>query len=155
MYHGLGNHFGCTQWNSYVTWVKCKLVSVHLEIVLILTHDRWAVCTECTISLETILGATNCTPRWRGLSGNSFWAIWRYYNLDARYVHGLRWMDNRLRNHFWCSWLYSLAMWIKRKVISIHLEIVWISEQDWCTVCVECTAGMQIILGTPNGTPRW
>jgi hypothetical protein len=28
------------------------LISVHLEIVLILTHDRWMVCTECTIGLE-------------------------------------------------------------------------------------------------------
>jgi hypothetical protein len=30
---------------------KWKLVSVHLEIVLILTQDRCAVCAECTIGL--------------------------------------------------------------------------------------------------------
>jgi hypothetical protein len=26
--------------------------------------------------------------------------------------------------------------------------------QDRCTVCAECTMGMEIILGTPDGTPR-
>jgi hypothetical protein len=33
----LGNHFGRTRWNSYVTWVKWKLIWVCLEIVLIST----------------------------------------------------------------------------------------------------------------------
>jgi hypothetical protein len=35
-YHRLGNEFGHTRWYSYVMWVKCKLISVHLETVLIL-----------------------------------------------------------------------------------------------------------------------
>jgi hypothetical protein len=35
MNHGHGNHFGRTRWNSKVTWVKWKLASVSLEIVLI------------------------------------------------------------------------------------------------------------------------
>ena len=35
-----------------MTWLKWKLVSVHLEIVLILTQDRYTVCAECTIGLE-------------------------------------------------------------------------------------------------------
>jgi hypothetical protein len=35
MYHGHGNHFGHTRWYTKVMWVKCKLVLVHLEIVLI------------------------------------------------------------------------------------------------------------------------
>jgi hypothetical protein len=26
--------------------------------------------------------------------------------------------------------------------------------QDRCTVCAECSTGMEIILGTPVGTPR-
>jgi hypothetical protein len=26
--------------------------------------------------------------------------------------------------------------------------------QDRCTVCDECTTGMKITLGTPDGTPR-
>jgi hypothetical protein len=40
-------------------------------------------------------------------------------------------------------------MWIKRKLISIRLEIVLILVQDRCTVCAEYTMNMEIILGTP------
>ena len=36
--------------------LKWKLVSAHLEIVLILTQDRCMVCAECTIDLEIVLG---------------------------------------------------------------------------------------------------
>jgi hypothetical protein len=32
-YHRLGNQFGHTRRHSYVTWVKCKLISVLLETV--------------------------------------------------------------------------------------------------------------------------
>jgi hypothetical protein len=34
------------------------------------------------------------------------------------------------------------------------LEIVLISTQDRCMVCVEYTMGIEIILGAPDGTPR-
>jgi hypothetical protein len=37
---------------------------------------------------------------------------------------------------------------------SVRLEIVLISALDGCTVCAECTTGMEIILDTPDGTPR-
>jgi hypothetical protein len=37
--------------------VNWKLVSVHLEIVLILTQDRSTVCDERTIGLKIILDA--------------------------------------------------------------------------------------------------
>jgi hypothetical protein len=37
-------------------WVKWKLVSVRLEIVLISAQDRGTVCAECTTGLEIILG---------------------------------------------------------------------------------------------------
>jgi hypothetical protein len=40
------------------------------------------------------------------------------------------------------------------EALSVHLEIVLISALDGCTVCAECTRGMEIILCTPNGTPR-
>jgi hypothetical protein len=36
-YHRLENHFGCTRWYSYMTWVKWKLLLVSLEMVLIST----------------------------------------------------------------------------------------------------------------------
>jgi hypothetical protein len=41
-------------------------------------------------------------------------------------------------------------MWVKFNLVSVCLEIVSISAQDRCTVCAECTAGMEIILGTPK-----
>jgi hypothetical protein len=74
-YHRLGNYFGRTQWPFYVTWVKWKLVSIHLETVLILTQDMYRVCTECAIGSEIILGTPDGTPRCRGFSGSSF-LIW-------------------------------------------------------------------------------
>jgi hypothetical protein len=51
------------------------------------------------------------------------------------------------------SW-YSYVMYVKWKHASVRLEIVLASTQDRCTVCAECTTGMEIILGTPDGTPR-
>jgi hypothetical protein len=36
MYHWLRNCFACTQWYSYVMGLKWKLISFHLDIVLIL-----------------------------------------------------------------------------------------------------------------------
>jgi hypothetical protein len=46
-----------------VTWVMWNLVSVHLEIVLILTKDRITVCAEHTIGSEIILDTPDGTPR--------------------------------------------------------------------------------------------
>jgi hypothetical protein len=63
MYHRLRNHFGHIRWNSQVTWLKCKLVSVCLEIVLALVQDRCTVCTKRTIGSEIILDAPDGTPR--------------------------------------------------------------------------------------------
>jgi hypothetical protein len=39
-YHWLRNYFGQNRWYTLVIKIKCKLVSVHLEIVLILVQDR-------------------------------------------------------------------------------------------------------------------
>jgi hypothetical protein len=36
-----------------VTWLKCKLVLVHLEIVIILTQNRCKVCAKYTIGLKS------------------------------------------------------------------------------------------------------
>ena len=33
-------------------------------------------------------------------------------------------------------------------------DIELILTQDRCTVCVECTIGLEIILDEPDGTPR-
>jgi hypothetical protein len=31
---------------------------------------------------------------------------------------------------------------------------VLVSVQDWCTVCAKHTIGSEVILDTPDGTPR-
>jgi hypothetical protein len=51
-YQRLINHFGHTWWYSYMTRLKWKLDSVHLEIVLTFTQDRCTVCIERTRGLE-------------------------------------------------------------------------------------------------------
>jgi hypothetical protein len=43
---------------------------------------------------------------------------------------------------------------VEWKVVSVHLEIVLVLAQDQCTICAECTKGMEIFSGTPDGTPR-
>ena len=40
------------------------------------------------------------------------------------------------------------------KLESDNLETVLILTQDSCTVCVERTIGLEIILDAPNETPR-
>jgi hypothetical protein len=59
-YHRLGNRFGRTRWNSQVTRLKWKLVSVHLETVLVLVQE-W--CKICTVGSEIVLDAPDGTPR--------------------------------------------------------------------------------------------
>jgi hypothetical protein len=44
--------------------------------------------------------------------------------------------------------------WVKWKVISVHLEMVLITAQDRCTVCVELAMGSEIVLGAPDETAR-
>jgi hypothetical protein len=61
MYLRLRNSYGCTGWYSYVTRLNYKLVSVHLEIVVILTQDRCTICTERIVGSEIILDAPGAT----------------------------------------------------------------------------------------------
>jgi hypothetical protein len=42
----------------------------------------------------------------------------------------------------------------KWKLVSVLLEIVVILTQDRCTACVERTIDSEIILDSPDGTPR-
>jgi hypothetical protein len=42
-------------------------------------------------------------------------------------------------------------MW---KLILVYLELVLVSVQDGCTVCIKRTTGSEIILDAPDGTPR-
>jgi hypothetical protein len=42
-------------------------------------------------------------------------------------------------------------MW---NLVSICFETVLASVEDWCTVCVECTVGSEIVLEAPDETAR-
>jgi hypothetical protein len=42
-------------------------------------------------------------------------------------------------------------MW---NLFTVYLETVVVLVQDRCTVCAKCTIGIEIILGTPDGTHR-
>jgi hypothetical protein len=41
-----------------------------------------------------------------------------------------------------------------RNLAYFRLEIVFVSVLDRYTVCAKCTIGSEIILDTPDGTPR-
>ena len=43
--------------------------------------------------------------------------------------------------------------WVEWKLILLCLEMVLILAQDMCTVCAECTMGVEIVLAVPNDTP--
>ena len=43
---------------------------------------------------------------------------------------------------------------LKWKLVSVCLEIVLILRLDRCTVCLEGTIGLEIILDAPDGTLR-
>ena len=45
-------------------------------------------------------------------------------------------------------------MYVTWKLVSVRFEILLVLAQDRCTVCAECTSGMEIILAAPDGTPR-
>ena len=40
------------------------------------------------------------------------------------------------------------------KLVLVRLETKLIMTQDRCTVCVECTIELEIVLDAPDGTPR-
>ena len=43
---------------------------------------------------------------------------------------------------------------LKGKLVLVHLEIVLVLTQDRCMVCVRYTIGSDIVLDTPDRTPR-
>jgi hypothetical protein len=44
--------------------------------------------------------------------------------------------------------------WVMWNLISVHLETVLLLVQDRCTICAKRTIGLEIVLDTPDGTPR-
>jgi hypothetical protein len=74
--------------------------------------------------------------------------------LDARLVHGLCRTYRRLRNSIRGTRWNCLVTWVMWNHVSICCEILLVSVQDWCTVCVERTVGLEIVLEAPDETPR-
>jgi hypothetical protein len=52
-----------TRWYSYERWVKWKLVSVHLDIVLISALGGCTVYAKGIIGSEIIFDTLDCSPR--------------------------------------------------------------------------------------------
>jgi hypothetical protein len=46
------------------------------------------------------------------------------------------------------------VMRLKSMLVSFCLEIRLTLTHDRCTLCAECTIGLEIILDAPDGTPR-
>jgi hypothetical protein len=43
---------------------------------------------------------------------------------------------------------------VMSNLVLVHLEMVFVSVQDRCTVSTKCTIGSVIVLDAPDGTPR-
>jgi hypothetical protein len=60
-------------------------------------------------------------------------------------VHDLRKMYHRLRNCFGCTGWYSWVVRLKWKLVSVRLETLLVSVQEWSS---------EIVLDAPDGTPK-
>jgi hypothetical protein len=58
-YHMLRNHFGCTRWNSLVTWAMWDLVLVRLETVLALSPRSIIGCVQNNFHAYGTFGANH------------------------------------------------------------------------------------------------
>jgi hypothetical protein len=55
---------------------------------------------------------------------------------------------------FWTHLIELQGHWVMWNLVLVHLKIVLVSVQDKCTVCAKHNVGTEIILDTPDGTPR-
>jgi Ni/Fe-hydrogenase subunit HybB-like protein len=75
-------------------------------------------------------------------------------NLDARYVHYVRRTYHSLRNHFRHTRSNFYVTWVMWIIVLVRLDMELESGQDRCTVRVKHTMRLEIVLDTPDGTPR-
>ena len=86
--------------------------------------------------------------------------MWKLVLVHLEVVLILRKIGARFAPNVPRAWKsFSAHPMVLRGVVS-HVEArfgafggVLLLAQDGCTVCAECTLGMEIILGTPDGTP--
>jgi hypothetical protein len=74
--------------------------------------------------------------------------------LDARQLHGLSQTYHRLRNPCGRTRWNSYVTWVMWNLVSVHLKIVLVSEQDRCLVCIKRIIGSEVVLDAPDGMPR-
>ena len=55
---------------------------------------------------------------------------------------------------FWIHPMELLGEWVMSNLVSIRLDTMLVSVQDWCPVCTKHTIGLEIILDASDGTPR-
>ena len=67
-----------------MTWVKCELILLSLETVLISAQDRCTVCTKCSTGMEIILAVREGTVGDVGQGEAHFSPFGDSVNLDAR-----------------------------------------------------------------------
>ena len=77
-----------------------NIISVRLEIVLVPVQDRCTVCAKHTIGSKTILDAPMVLLCDGAQVEARFGPFRDSVNLDARWVHSLRRMYDRLGHHF-------------------------------------------------------
>jgi len=65
-------------------WVKCELILLSLEIVLISVQDRCTVCAECATGMEIILVIPDGTLGYVGQGEAHFSPFEDSVSLDAR-----------------------------------------------------------------------
>jgi hypothetical protein len=66
----------------------------------------------------------------------------------------LRHTYHRIRNYFRCTGWYSSVTRLKWKLVSVRLETVLVSVQEWCMVCTQYTIALEIVLDAPDASPR-
>ena len=118
-------------------------------------QDRCTVCVECTIGLEIVLDTT----RWISEVTLVMWNL-----VSVRLEIVLVSLQDRcsvsrqtyhwLKNHFRRTRWYSSVTRHKWKLDLVQLEIVLILTQDRCKVYAECTICLEVVLDTPDRTPR-
>jgi hypothetical protein len=69
-------------------------------------------------------------------------------------LHGLHQMYHGLRNCFGYIGWYSWVMRLKWNLVSVCLETLLVSVQDWYTICAKCSIASEIVLDAPDSTPK-
>jgi len=117
-------------------------------------QDRCMVCARCTVGLQIVLDAPDGTPRSRGLCGTLLLSVsrqcWCRCKIGGRFALDVP----KAYKSFWINSMVPLGDEAQVEARFGLSYIVLILTQDRCMVCVKRTIGSEIVLDTPDGTPR-